>query len=281
MELRIGCTGWSYQPWIGTFYPRNLANSSFLKHYSSVFNITEINSTYYRIPNKFMTKKWHTDTPDNFIFTAKFPKTITHENRLKEVKPDVTQFLNSLMPLKSKIAALVLQLPGSLSFTETKPRLNELLNYLPNFYRYPIEGRHQSWFTDEAIDYLSEKNLCLVWNEIEGINNPAPITSDYVYLRLIGDCTIQESEFGKVVRDKEDVIKKWAKRLEHAKKKVSMAFALTNNHLEGFAPASANKLRAMMGLQELSWHDKKQTTMTDFDGKTLQDLYRHSSKLIE
>lgn len=228
-----------------------------------------------------MTRKWFADTPANFQFTAKFPKTITHDHRLKDVKLDVTEFLQSLSPLKSKITTLVLQLPPSLSFGEAKPRLEELLDNLPDYYKYPIEGRHESWFTDEALDYLLEKNLCLVWNEIEGIKNPAPITSDYVYLRLIGDRSIPESAFGKIVREKKDVIKKWAKKLDEIKNKVSLVMAMTNNHLEGFAPDSANTLRVMMGLEELRWHDKRQRTLTDFDGKILHDLYRHSTKLIK
>ena len=73
MELKIGCTGWSYQGWVGPFYPKSLDTSHHLKHYSSIFDTTEINSTFYRIPSQAMTKKWHDDTPPNFTFTAKIP----------------------------------------------------------------------------------------------------------------------------------------------------------------------------------------------------------------
>ena len=65
-----------------------------------------------------------------------------------------------------KVVALVLQLPPSLSFEEAKPNLEELFSYLPDDFRYPIEGRHKSWFTKEALDYLKGKNHCLVWNEV-------------------------------------------------------------------------------------------------------------------
>jgi len=281
LEILIGCTGWSYEPWLGSFYPKNLPSSSFLKFYSSIFDITEINSTYYRIPNKFMTKKWFADTPDNFRFTAKFPKKITHDQRLKDVEKTVDEFLDSMEPLKTKISALILQLPPSLSFEEAKPRLENLIENLPNYYKYPIEGRHESWFTEDALNFLTKKNLCLVWNEIEGVTNPAPLTSDFIYLRLIGDRSIPEEHFGKIVRSKKSEIKKWAHRLDEVKNKVSVVFALANNHLEGFAPSSANTLRTAMGLEELSWHDTRQKTLTDFDGKKLHDLYRHSTKLIK
>ena len=187
MEIKIGCTGWSYDGWAGTFYPKKLAKSNWLNYYSKIFPITEINSTYYKIPDQGTAKKWFSETPESFRFTAKFPSIITHEKKLKNIKHDVFQFLSSITPMHEKVLALVLQLPPSLSFHDAKPRINELFSYLPQDFKYPIEGRHPSWFTDEAYDYLEENNHCLVWNQVNGINNPGKITSDYIYLRLIGN----------------------------------------------------------------------------------------------
>lgn len=264
MDIKIGCTGWSYEGWVGTFYPKTMEHSKFLKYYSSIFDITEINSTYYRVPNQFMTRKWSADTPSNFRFTAKFPGKITHEHRLKDVKSYVEEFLTALFPLKQKLFGLLLQLPPSLSFAEARPRLDELFQYLPDYYKYPIEGRHDSWFSDEAINYLSENNHCFVWNEIEGVLNPAPVTSSYVYLRLIGDRSIPESEFGKVVRDRTNLIQKWYDALKQVENKVETAFILANNHFQGFAPATANAICSMFGMTELLWEEKKQKSLGDF-----------------
>lgn len=265
MELKIGCTGWSYAGWSGTFYPKSMESSKWLEYYSKIFDITEINSTYYRIPNQYMTKKWNLSTPKNFRFSAKFPGKITHEHKLQNVKPYVSEFLHAMNPLREKLDALVFQLPPSLSFLDAKPRLDEIFAYLPADYaRYPIEGRHESWFEDEAIDYLTEKNWCLVWNEISGVNNPAPITSDYVYLRLIGDRSIPESEFGKVVKDRSDLIGSWADKLKKLESKVGLAMIMANNHFQGFAPATVNSLRAEFGLSELIWEEKKQRSLGDF-----------------
>ena len=107
MEIKIGCTGWSYDGWSGTFYPKKLSKSNWLQYYSKIFPITEINSTYYRIPDRITTKKWNADTPDSFTFTAKFPSIITHENKLKNVKEHVFKFLSSLTPMYEKVLALV------------------------------------------------------------------------------------------------------------------------------------------------------------------------------
>ncbi|MGI0022674.1 MAG: DUF72 domain-containing protein [Nitrososphaeraceae archaeon] len=262
MKLQIGCTGWSYEGWSGTFYPKSLESSKWLKYYSSVFDITEVNSTYYQIPNQVVTKKWLSDTPENFRFTAKFPGKITHEHKLKNVKQYVYEFLNSLVPLKPKLEALLLQLPPSLEFNVAKPRLEEIFSYLPDDIRIPIEARHESWFTDDSIDYLSENNLCLAWNDVAGVDNPCPVTSDYVYLRLIGDRSI--SEFGKVVRDKSESVKSWAEKIKKIESKVSSFTIMTNNHYQGFAPATANSLRVELGLSELLWDEKKQRSLGDF-----------------
>jgi len=154
--------------------------------------------------------------------------------------------------------ALVLQLPPSLSFSEAKPRLEELFSYLPEDFKYPIEGRHKSWFTEDSLSYLKERNYCLVWNEVQGVNNPAEITSDYVYIRLIGDRSISESEFGKVSINREAQIQKWTDVLKKIENKVNLAMIIANNHFEGFGPATANTLRLQLGLKELMWDEKKQ-----------------------
>ena len=261
MELKIGCTGWSFDGWSGTFYPKKLEKTKWLHYYSKIFPITEINSTYYRIPFQEVVKKWYSDTPDSFCFTAKFPSIITHERKLQNVKENVFQFLSSLTPMFEKVIALILQLPPSLSFEEAKPRLDELFSYLPPDFKYPIEGRHHSWFTDEAFDYLKEKQHCLVWNEVQGVSNPTKITSDYVYVRLIGDRTIQESEFGRVVINRTKQIENWADKIKKIEDKVGLAMIMANNHFEGFAPSTANTLRMKLGLKELIWDEKRQTKL--------------------
>ena len=258
MDLKIGCTGWSYDGWSGTFYPKKLTKSNWLKYYSEIFSITEINSTYYKIPDHSITKKWNSDTPNSFRFTAKFPSIITHEHKLKNVKEYVFKFLSAFTPMVEKVFALVLQLPPSLSFQEAKPRLEELFSYLPPDFRYPIEGRHASWFTDEAFDYLKSNNHCLVWNEVQGVNNPAKVTTDYVYLRLIGDRTIADSEFGKISIDRTKLVEKWADKIKRLDNKVKIAMIMANNHFEGFAPSTANTLGMKLGLTELIWDEKKQ-----------------------
>ena len=261
MNIKIGCTGWSYQGWSGTFYPKNLKSKDWLRYYSQIFEITEINSTFYKIPSQEIVRRWNADTPRHFRFTAKFPSVITHEKRLERVNSEIFSFLSSLVPIHEKVSALVLQLPPSLSFDEAKPRLEELFDILPDDFLYTIEGRHESWFGDDALDYLTNHNHCIVWNEVQGVNNPAKITSDYVYIRLIGDRSIPESEFGKIIIDRNSQIQMWTDRLKKLKDKVNLALIMANNHFEGYGPATANTLRMELGLPELVWEEKKQAKL--------------------
>ena len=263
MEIKIGCTGWSYQGWSGTFYPKKLKSSEWLKYYSQIFSITEINSTFYKIPSQEIVRRWNADTPRHFRFTAKFPSVITHEKRLEATDSEIFLFLTSLLPIHEKISALVLQLPPSLTFDEAKPRLEEMFDILPKDFLYPIEGRHESWFTEKALEYFKQKKHCLVWNVIEGINNPMPITSNYLYVRLIGDRSIPNNQFGKIRKDKSESIKNWAQKLVKISD-IPLALVMANNHFEGFGPATANTLRENLEMKELIWEEKKQKTLGKF-----------------
>lgn len=263
MECKIGCTGWSYQGWSGTFYPKNMKSSEWLKYYSQIFDITEINSTFYRIPSQEIVRRWNAETPRHFRFSAKFPSIITHEKRLERANSEVFSFLSSLAPIQEKISALVLQLPPSLAFDEAKPRLEGLFDALPDNFLYPIEARHESWFSDEAISFLRQNDRCLVWNEVEGVSNPMPITSNYLYIRLIGNRKIPDSDFGKISINRKNQIKDLADKLKETKD-IPLAMIMANNHFEGYGPATANSLRMNLGMRELIWEEKKQKTLQSF-----------------
>ena len=90
MKLYVGCSGWSYTSWQGPFYPLSLENRAWLPYYSQLLNYVEIDSTFYSIPSEFMVKNWERRTPDNFRFTAKFPKVITHDKRFKNVEKELS-----------------------------------------------------------------------------------------------------------------------------------------------------------------------------------------------
>jgi uncharacterized protein YecE (DUF72 family) len=96
-----------------------IENSKWLKYYSKIFNYVAIDSSFYRIPNKFIVKDWYNLTPENFRFTAKFPKVITHDKRLSNFDEDqLGYFFDSISQLKEKLLALLIQLPPSIDIAE-------------------------------------------------------------------------------------------------------------------------------------------------------------------
>ena len=263
MEIRFGSVGWSYAGWKETFYPKSMNQKNYLNFYSKIFDSTEVNSTFYNVPSLNTTKNWFEQTPNNFWFTVKLTQNITHKARLKP-SSELNRFLTSMEPLHSKLKIITIQLPPSLSFKESKPRLDKMLNHLPKNYRYALEGRQESWFSRESIEYLSEKNLCLVWNEIEGIDNPAPITSDFIYLRMIGDRSIPESQFGAIIKDRTYITKKWVNKIKKLENETIFVQVMMSNHFAGFSPQSINLMRHELGMSELKWLDTTQKSLIDF-----------------
>ena len=103
-----------------------------------------------------------------------------------------------------------------------------------------------------------------VWcGEVEGADNPVPITANFIYLRLIVDHTIRNSEFGKVTK-KRTANRRLGKKKNQEAKDVSLGIVMASNRFEGFCSATANSLRIQLGMRELIWHEKKQKTLGIF-----------------
>ena len=260
MKFYIGCSGWSYSAWKGPFYPPNLENSEWLRFYSHIFDYVEIDSSFYRIPNQFMFRNWAKKTPGNFRFTAKFPKVITHDKHLVDIEKEVEVFLKNIEPLHVKTLALLIQLPPSMEIMPGLEGLRHLAPLLDNRFRYAVEVRHQSWFQDLAYNFFADNKICMVWSQLAGIRTPPIVTTDFLYVRFIGDRTIDEKDFGKIQKDRVSEMKKWARRVkrvqEENKQQLNLAIVSSNNHYAGFGPGTANMFRKMVGLSELSWQYK-------------------------
>src|SRR5712692_5732864 len=113
-RIVLGTSGWSYQEWVGVFYPT--ASESKLKHYSRVFPTAEIDSTFYAFPQEGTVIGWDRYSPKGFIFNAKIPQTVTHE-KLADLGPsiesDLDRYAELMQPLNNsgKLGCLLIQLP--------------------------------------------------------------------------------------------------------------------------------------------------------------------------
>ena len=209
-----------------------------------------------------MVKNWYKRTPENFRFTAKFPKVITHDKRLSDFDEDqLSYFFESISELKEKLLALLIQLPPSIDIVEGLNALRNILPYLDKGFRYAVEVRHRSWFQDLAYNFFKNNGMCLVWSQLADIHTPPIVTSDFVYVRLIGDRSIQEKDFGRIQIDRIKEMKKLARNFkgdsnEGNLSKVRYSIVAANNHYAGFGPGTVNIFRQLLGLEEVKWGDE-------------------------
>jgi uncharacterized protein YecE (DUF72 family) len=237
-----------------------------------------------------MVKNWFKKTPDNFRFTAKFPKVITHDKHLVDIDKEVEVFLNNIESLHEKTLALLIQLPPSMEIMSGLEGLRQLVPLLDKRFRYAVEVRHLSWFQDLAYNFFADNNICMVWSQLAGMRTPPIVTTDFLYVRFIGDRSIDEKDFGKIQKDRVSEMRKWARRVKRVEKErgkeeeISLAMIAANNHYAGFGPGTVNIFRKMVGLSEISWtyegpqertdasnfrrflntHDREQSRLTDF-----------------
>lgn len=204
-----------------------------------------------------MVASWRDRTPPHFVFTAKFPKKITHEAKLQNVTRPLEWFHRALGTLHGKLGPLLLQLPPSLRYDKHAGVLKAFLAELPPEFRYAIEFRHKSWFRDDIYALLRDRGHALCWAVNQYVEAPSEVTAPFVYLRLVGDRAI--TQFTGTQRDRSAETRTWYQRLDAQQDRFREAFVFFNNHWTGFGPASVNEFRRLAGLLEQDWSVLQQT----------------------
>lgn len=228
-----------------------------------MFNFVEVDSTFYSIPSLFRVKKWAVNTPAEFRFTAKMPKVITHDKIFVDIDRELEYFFSSLSPLKDKTLCFLIQMPPYLTFKTGFRPLKNFVSILDRKYRYAIEARQITWFTEDFYSYLKENNICLVWNQLDAIAAPPVLTTDFVYLRMIGDRSIEERDFGRIQKDRTKEMEQWAAELNKVVDGASFSIVSQNNHYAGFGPGSARLFMKILGIEPKTVEDA-QSKLGDF-----------------
>ena len=278
--MNIGCSGWSYEGWKGNFYPKKMGNKDYLSYYSKFFKFVEVDSTYYHIPSRSIVRGWKNKTPDDFKFSFKFPKVVTHEKKLEEVAKPLSILFYSLEPLIDKTLTLLIQLPPFLSEKKGFNPLQDMIRHLDKRYRYSLEVRHSSWFNDNVYSFLRENNISLVWSVRDKLQSPSIVTSDQVYVRFIGDRSISETDFGKVVKDRRKEMLEYVKQVRDTQDKNSNIYDVLiafNNHFAGFGPQSVNDFLKLMNMSEIDW----KTELENYENNSGQTNDRFQSSLSD
>ena len=234
--INIGTSGWSYQGWKGKFYPNSLPEKEMLAYYASIFGTVELNSSFYRMPTAKAILKWKENTPDDFIFSCKASRYLTHVKRLKDTRESVDYLFETLTGLGKKLGPILFQLPPNWSLN--LERLEQFVRTLPTSFHCTFEFRNKSWLCKEVYDLLTQYNIALCFYDYKGYQCPEIITSDFIYMRLHGPH--YEPYFGNY---KEAILLNYAEKMKHWGKKVKKIFCYFDNDEKVAAPHDAQLLR--------------------------------------
>lgn len=263
-RVHVGCQGWNYDDWVtpalgqrAVFYPRGTRADRMLDVYTRAFDTVEVDSTFYAIPTDSAVDGWRRRAPEGFTFALKLPREITHEHALLGARAEqaLEDFCLVARRLEDRLAAVLIQLPPQFEATRENLRaLSEFLPLLPSDIRFAVEFRDPFWFEEELLVPLSLRpnvSLALVegpWVTRERVWRAAASlldTSDFAYVRWMGERDL--TRFDEVVRERDLNLSKWAAAVERLSLRGSEVFAYFSNFYEGHAPASANKLKRLLG----------------------------------
>ena len=249
-EVRVGTLGWGYSDWSGVFYPSEAASREYIRLYAQTFNTVEVDSTFYGTPRPTLVEHWRKVTPDNFLFCPKVPRQITHDLRLVNAARPFDDFVEVICGLGPRLGPMLLQMPPDF----TQEEIGSLRNFLPSLrqagresLQVALEVRHRSLLTPEVTDLLKEYNVALAATDYISVPRQFTITADIAYVRLIGRHN-SYPEYRAPQVDRTNDLELWRESIEAGLPRVSAMHIFCSNDYEGFGPATANKLKTVLGL---------------------------------
>ena len=235
MTVRVGTSGWRYPPWRGEFYPPGLAQRRELEHISRQVNSVEINGSFYSLQRPESYRRWHDETPDDFVFAVKGGRFVTHMKRLRDVDAPLANFFASgVLALRDKTGPFLWQLPPTLAFDADL--LADFFSRLPRDtraaaalaaqhderltgraltetdadrpLRHALEVRHPSFHDPAVPELLREHDVALVVADAAAAwPRLMHVTSGFMYLRMHGATELYASGYD------DDALDEWAARI--------------------------------------------------------------------
>lgn len=284
-KVRIGTCAWTFEDWRGSFYPPDLPESRWIEFYARYFPAVEIDSTFYRAPAEEDVRRWMEMTPATFRFSCKLPREITHACRLRDCTAELNAFLRAIEPLAAKLHVILVQLPAAFTPKDGKPALRNFLRQLPRDFRFAIEFRHPGWHRPQIIRLLENYRICWVWADTSPLNERnlapfefLPLTTDFIYLRLLGDYTTKYDRDGlfvhrydKLLWKREAALESWSVKIGRHLAEVRSIWTFVSNHFEGFAPETCQRFAQRLGF-ELPLPSEVEKTLSEQDRSQL-DLF--------
>jgi uncharacterized protein YecE (DUF72 family) len=262
--IRIGISGWRYDPWRGVFYPEGMPQRRELEFCGRHFPTVEINGSFYSLQRPEYYEQWYRETPQGFLFAVKGSRYITHMLRLTKIeKPLANFFASGILNLREKLGPFLWQFPPMFRYNEQ--RLARFFELLPRTtaealslarkrdarmigrsrlaidanrpIRHAVEIRHPSFMTSEFVRLLRKHDVGLVVADTAGKwPKMFHVTSDFVYVRLHGDIKIYTSGYSDKALDS------WARRIRSWDRDGRDVYVYFDNDVKVKAPFDALNL---------------------------------------
>jgi uncharacterized protein YecE (DUF72 family) len=259
-DLRIGTSAFTAAGWEHSFYPEGMRPADYLGYYATKFDTVEIDSTFYRTPSLQTVKGWNAKTPPGFLFVAKVPQIITHEQVLVDCDAEFKQFIEVMDNLGEKLGPLLLQFgyfnkKAFVGVNDFLARLRPFLKKLPKGHRFAVEIRNKNWLVPQFIEALRERGVALALIDQAWMPRPAkwfekfdPITADFTYVRWLGDRKEIEEQtkvWDKIIVDRKPDLAEWVEVLKTVYKRKIQILAFANNHYAGYGPGTIEQFRQL------------------------------------
>ena len=240
----LGTVGFGYAYWQGVFYPPGTKPADYLSVYAKHFDTVELDTTFHAAPTAERVRRWAEATPETFRFCVKTPKDITHAPGLAGRSRQMVAFLDTVRAFGEKLGPVLLQFPPSFDASEA-PELRTFLRGLPRDARLAVELRHPSWDADATADLLREFGVS--WVAADYLQEPWALvaTTDFLYVRWIG----VHGRFPTLDRERIDVTQRleWWREQISGLKEVRTVWGFVNNDYSGFAVATCNRMKRLVG----------------------------------
>ena len=235
--VHVGCSGWNYASWRGTFYPPKLPARDWLEHYAKEFGTVEVNSTFYRLAKRDAVARWITQVPEDFIFTIKASRYLTHMKRLTDMERGVERLYEPLQPLveAGRLGPVLWQLPPNMA--RDLDRLESALERLPPG-RHCFEFRHPTWFHEDVYGLLRAYGVAhAIGDDVRRDFVEHEITTGWTFVRF------HYGHRGRRGNYSQSELREWAARVAGWAASGIEVYAYFNNDWETFAPPNAKDLR--------------------------------------
>ncbi|HEY4650776.1 MAG TPA: DUF72 domain-containing protein, partial [Pontibacter sp.] len=198
----------------------------------------EINNSFYKLPTPDTFANWRNAVPNDFIFSVKASRYLTHMKKLLNPQEPLSRFFHSANALEHKLGPVLFQLPPGWKVNAS--RLRDFLAQLPPYYRYTFEFRHPSWYTPQVYELLQHYNAAFCIYELEYHMSPLEVTADFVYVRLHGPETRYAGSYS------ESALQWWASKCLAWQQQGLDVYVYFDNDQLGYAAFNAQRLQTIV-----------------------------------